>query len=100
MDEFNDAVESQKMSPAEILFAMCDGKLTSEDLNDEGNAFADAYYQDTSTGYLPDYIKYIAVGLPTIYHVQDTWENFGLVSHMISEKYSEWEHSSNARNQH
>lgn len=37
-------------------FKLCDGKLTDEDLSDEGNAFAADYYGDDGY-YLEDYEK-------------------------------------------
>jgi hypothetical protein len=43
-----------KLSASEFLFKYCDGKLTTEDLNEEGNAFAENYYGDEGL-YLSDY---------------------------------------------
>jgi hypothetical protein len=45
-----------EMTGTEFLFKLCDGKLTDEDLSDEGNAFAADYYGDDGY-YLEDYEK-------------------------------------------
>ena len=42
------------MTATEFLFANCDGKLTDEDFNDEGNAFASQYFGEDGC-YLGDY---------------------------------------------
>jgi hypothetical protein len=42
------------LSGTDFLFEYCDGKLTDEDFNDEGNAIAGQYYGDNGL-YLTDY---------------------------------------------
>ena len=57
LDERPEDVEcviSGKMAATEFLFRNCDGKLTNEDLNDEGNRFASSYYGENGA-YLADY---------------------------------------------
>ncbi len=39
-----EALRRGDIAALDLLFDACDGKLTPEDLNDEGNAFAEAYY--------------------------------------------------------
>src|SRR5262249_10899633 len=48
------AVVQGTMSGTDFLFQYCDGKLTDEDLNEEGNAIAEQYYGDNGQ-YLNDY---------------------------------------------
>ena len=43
-----------ELSATEYFLKYCDGKLTNEDLNEEGNAFAARYYGDDGL-YLADY---------------------------------------------
>lgn len=45
-----------QLSATEFFFKYCDGKLTDEDFNAEGNAFAEKYYGDEGL-YLADYSK-------------------------------------------
>ena len=44
-----------EMSGTDFLFEFCDGKFTTEDLNDDGNNFASRYYADNGH-YLGDYM--------------------------------------------
>ncbi len=44
------------LSATEFFFRYCDGKLTNEDFNDEGNRFAESYYGDDGL-YLADYAE-------------------------------------------
>ncbi|MDH5232153.1 MAG: hypothetical protein OEZ58_07110 [Gammaproteobacteria bacterium] len=43
-----------KLTATEFFFKYCDGKLTDEDFNAEGNQFAEAYYGEDGL-YLDDY---------------------------------------------
>lgn len=45
------------LSATEFLFKYCDGKLTDEDFNREGNTFAEKYYGNDGY-YLEDYAKH------------------------------------------
>ena len=59
MQETPQAVEdviNGKLSATQFLFKYCDGKLTNEDFNEMGNAFAARYYA-TEGLYLDDYAK-------------------------------------------
>ncbi|CAM3747349.1 hypothetical protein CCOS865_01277 [Pseudomonas reidholzensis] len=47
-------VISGELSATEFLFSYCDGKLTDDDLSDEGNVFAQQYYGKDGL-YLQDY---------------------------------------------
>lgn len=47
-------VISGAMSATDFLFKYCDGKLTDEDLSDEGNRFASLHYGENGS-YLTDY---------------------------------------------
>jgi hypothetical protein len=68
----------------------CDGKFTGEDLNDEGNAFATAYY-DTQVGmFLKDYEATVGRGLPSLYHVPDTWETFEKLQPVFGRRLADW----------
>ena len=52
-------VADGQMRATDFLFKYCDGKLTDEDLNEEGNAFAKQYYGPTGL-YLRDYASHFA----------------------------------------
>lgn len=85
-EELADLVE-RKRTPGQFLIECCDEKFVDEELNDEGNAFAEAYFQDQ---YFTDFENTLASNLPTCYHVADTWENFEKMSPVISKRFDEW----------
>ena len=76
------------MTGRDFLFRQCDSKLTDEDLNDEGNAFATAYYKNGP--FYEDYASVFPEELPTIYHVEDSWENFDKVCVVFDRRYEQW----------
>lgn len=85
------AVKKRKMTGAEFLLRMCDGKLTNEDLNDLGNRFATAYYDKQ---YYDDYCDALeGTTKKDMYHFKDTWKNFNLVKPIIDKRFLVWKKS-------
>jgi hypothetical protein len=83
------AVRERRMTGRD--FSECEEKFWEEDLSEEGNAFAKAYYQrEGSQGYISDYDATLGPGLPSLYHVADSWENFDRVAAVIDRRYAEW----------
>jgi hypothetical protein len=80
------AVRARKMTGRDFFFQHCDEKLTDDTLNDEGNAFADAYYNT----YLEDYDKAFTRRFRGIYRVDDTWENYELMATTIAAAFEDW----------
>ena len=78
--------KERMISCAHILELM-DGKLASCDLNAEGNAFSQYYYDD----YLED-IGMLAESsrMLSTYHVKDTWDNYEKIKNMINKNYVGW----------
>lgn len=92
------AVRERRLTGREFLFSECDEKLWEEDLSDEGNAFAKAYYERTGAGgYLADYEAALGTGLPSLYHVEDTWENFDRIARIIDRRYAAWKQGTSRR---
>jgi hypothetical protein len=73
------------------LFQSMDGVLLSTMLTDEGNAFAAAYFDFDHGGYLLDYEAGLGVGLPSLYHVADTWENYDRLAAVVDRRYAAWQ---------
>ena len=77
--------------------AACSERFSERDLNEEGNAFAQHYYVD-ETGkrgtYFSDYKKVLTAGLPSFWHVANTWENYEKIAAVISRRYEEWKNPS------
>lgn len=85
-----EAVRARRMTGREFLFKECDGKLCEWDLNEECNAFARYYYSAPECIYLKDYAETLAADLPSVYHVQDTWENYEKIAAVITERFKDW----------
>ena len=84
------AVRSRLMTGRQFLFRECDGKLWDVDLNEEGNAFARYYYAPPEHRYFNDYTLALATSVPTLYHVEDTWENYDTLAPVITKRFGEW----------
>ena len=78
------------MTPGAFFYGDCDGKFTDEDLNDEGNAFAQAYFDPQKERYLLDYDAVLCEGLQTAYQVRDTWQNFDKLKPRLDRRLAEW----------
>jgi len=68
-------------------------QFAEKDLNVEGNSFAEHYYRDTAGqrgAYFADYKKVLAAGLPSFWHVADTWENYEKIAPVITKRYEQW----------
>lgn len=63
------------------------GVLANDMLNKEGNEFSETYYEEE---YVYDYVEAVNADLPTLYHAQDTWENYELIKNRIDQAYKIW----------
>jgi hypothetical protein len=96
IEEFPEGVEklrSRTVTPGQFFLEACDGKFTDEDLNDEGNAFAQEYFEFERGSYLEDYGRLLAEDLPSQYHVQDSWTNFDKLRPSLDKKFEDWRRS-------
>ncbi len=83
-----EAIRARSISGREFIAKMRDGELADTDLNKEANAFAQAYYD--SNLYFEDYTEVLVGDKPSLYHVDDTWENYDLMAQRITERYEAW----------
>ncbi len=91
--DFPDELErlrNRQITPGRYLMLL-DGKFTDEELDEEGNAFASNYFDLEKGHYLGDYEATLADGLPTAYHVADTWDNFDRLKPVVDKRYREWQ---------
>ena len=88
-EEF-ERLHARKLTPGQYFLTVCDGKLTDDDLNPEGNAFTQAYYQQEGAGFIADYQEYLAKGLPSEYHVADSWANFDKLRPVLDRRLANW----------
>lgn len=79
------AVRARKMTGTDFLFAVCDEKLTDDDLSPEGKRFARAYFEKK---YIDDYLRIFNVKDDgSVYTVEDTWERYGELRPAITRAY-------------
>jgi hypothetical protein len=83
-------VQSRSETPGKFFLRICDGKFTDEDLNDEGNQFASAYFDFENGSYLADYAATLGEEGLDLYYVADTWENFDRLRPVLDRRLSEW----------
>jgi hypothetical protein len=71
-----ECLRRRELTPRNWFISVCDGKLTDQDLNERGNAFAQAYYgiegelRTEAGSYLSDY-DHVFSDAPSFYHVPD-----------------------------
>lgn len=83
----------REITGRQFFEAACKERFSDKDLNEEGNAFAQQYYADEAGqrgAYFADYKKVLAAGLPSFWHVADTWENYEKIAGVITRRYEEW----------
>lgn len=83
-------LRKREISPGAYLLQVCDGKLTSDDLSEDGNAFARSYYDLQKGNYLRDYERYLAGVQLSTYHVPDSWDSYDKLTPVIEKRYETW----------
>ena len=72
-----------------ILGELWDGLIFQNQFTQpEGSDFTDYYYK--SGMYLADFKQVLASNLPSIFYVEDSWENYRLMAGKIDERFEEW----------
>lgn len=87
------AIESfmnKKITAVKLYEEQLDGVFTSSELNDHGLMFTKKYFDFENGSYLLDYEKTLALNLPTLFHVQDTWSNFELLCKILDNRYKDF----------
>lgn len=101
MEDCAESVERLRrgeMTGARFLLQECDEKLLDEDLSPLGCQFADAYYEEegafakAQASYLQDYdaVFEARAQYPTLYHVEDTEENYAALAAKLDERFAQW----------
>lgn len=83
-------VQARELDGREFLINMCDEKFTDEDVNSEGYAFTEYYYEAEDGGFFDDYEHVLMGDLPSIYHVENSWENYDKIAPVITKAYEKW----------
>jgi len=71
------------------FFDIVGGVLSDDMVSDEIKPFMKFYYSGKNKRYYDDYDD-VFPDYPTLYHVEDTVENFHKISARVSERYKEW----------
>ena len=87
-DDFSEELASYRAGKitAPRLLQITDGVLDDQLLSEEGNGFAESYYESS---YLADYCNWFP-GAKTCYHVQDTADSARIVKRALDARYEAW----------
>lgn len=55
-----------------------------------GLAFTEFYYSTENGGYFDDYHRVLAQALPSVYHVENSWENYDKIASVIAAVFNNW----------
>jgi hypothetical protein len=91
--EFLSKLRSRQITGRQFFEAVCKEQFAEKDLNVEGNGFAEHYYRNPAGEkgpYFDDYRGVLAKGLPSFWHVADTWQNFDRIAPVISKRFEQW----------
>jgi hypothetical protein len=95
----------REITGVDFLIKACDEKFWNIDLDERGNAFTIDYYYDANSAftqqygcYLDDYCNVFnrhaaAQGFeyPSIYHVENTWDNFEHLKPVLDQRFAQWQ---------
>ena len=95
-EEIIGAFKKREITGAKV-FEHMDGVLTDQDLTDEGNAFAQDYFDFNKGEYLKDYEEVLASNLSSPFHVKDTWENYERLKQVIDRRHNDWKNRGRAK---
>ncbi len=89
--------KNREVTGPELFETELDGTLIEESLSEEGNKFAQYYFNFENGKYLKDYSELLSAKLPTMYHVKDTWNNYEKLSKKIDQRYADWKNKKNKK---
>lgn len=72
----------------DLLFTQLDEKFFPALLSEEARSFTLDYYQ--SNEYVNDYDRVLGSDLQTLYHVDDSWENYDRMAPVLDERLQAW----------
>jgi hypothetical protein len=91
---------AREITGRDLYFDRCDGKLTSDDLSAQGNAFTAWYYEKQ---FVLDFERVFREQIPDTGHatddfcsVPDTWANCDRLARALDHRFSQWNAGRNA----
>jgi len=88
-------VKMKEMTGAEFFERNLDGVLMDDDLTETGNEFTYNYYEQGT--FLDDYSKTLGNDVPTLYHIQDNWENYKKIKLLLDKRFKRWKRSKKSK---
>jgi hypothetical protein len=82
-------LRERKITGRSLLLSELDEKFFDALLAPAGRDFTRDYYE--TDVYFADYDGALATGLPTTYHVEDSWENYDRIAAVIDERFAQWQ---------
>jgi hypothetical protein len=82
-------LRERRITGRRLLFTELDEKFFDALLTQTGTDFTRDYYE--TDVYFADYDAILAGGLPSTYHVEDSWENYDKIAAVIDERFSQWQ---------
>ncbi|WP_170113137.1 tetratricopeptide repeat protein [Ahniella affigens] len=90
-----DQLQQRTTTGQTVLFDHCDGKLYSDDFNELGNAFTQAYYEKY---FSKDFARAFQRDLPDTgcpvadtCSLPDTWANFDRMAAVLDQRFKQWQ---------
>jgi hypothetical protein len=83
-------VKKREMTGSQFYEMRMDGVFSIDEVSEIGNRFAINYFDFDTGKYVNDYENTLAAELPTLFHVQDTWENYDKIKTVIDLRFEEW----------
>ena len=90
LNEFVCFVKSRQMTGTDFLCGMMYEKFYEDDLSHEGVEFVRYYYIHE---YFNDYEKALVKTLPSLYYVEDSWENYDKIAKYVDLAFKKWRES-------
>jgi hypothetical protein len=84
------AFRARKMTGPQVFEQAC-GCLDSEMLSDLGNAFTSDFYLRRGANYVGDFNLILGTKYDSSYHVEDSWENYQVITAKITERFERWQ---------
>jgi hypothetical protein len=91
-----DIVRAFRAGDASIhaVYDWWDRCLIDDMLSDEGNSFAQSYFDFERGDYLKDYARTLQRDLPSEFHVPFTEQNYQTIRAVIEQRYVDWRRAS------
>ncbi|MGC7559731.1 hypothetical protein [Pasteurella sp. PK-2025] len=85
-------LKNREITGVDFIIKCCDNKISSDDLNDTANKFAEFYY--SSDKYFDDYVDLSDPNKDSIFLEPNSWDKYSEVKNIIAKRYDSWQKTS------